>query len=83
LRSDILLAPHHGSNTSSSLLFLKKVRPQACIISARGAHFGFPHPKTLERLRKIGCKVLRIDRCGAVRCRAGPNLLEISTFLGK
>lgn len=34
LRSDILLAPHHGSATSSSLPFMQAVNPQAVIVSS-------------------------------------------------
>ena len=34
LRSDILLAPHHGSATSSSSIFMQDVTPQAVIVSS-------------------------------------------------
>ncbi len=43
LRSDILIAPHHGSKTSSSDKFLQKVRPKFVIISS-GYKNRFKHP---------------------------------------
>ena len=78
----ILLSPHHGSNSSSTKKFLAKVQPRVCVISSgQGNYFGFPHEQTLERLQNIGCRVIRIDRSGAVQCAVGPNRFEISTFL--
>jgi competence protein ComEC len=84
LKSDILLSPHHGSKSSSSREFLRMVRPQVCIISSgEGNFFGFPHQKTLESLRDIGCRVIRIDKAGAVQCRVGGKKFDISTFVKK
>lgn len=82
LRSDIMLAPHHGSKGSSTRQFLRMVRPEICVISSgRGNYFGFPHTQTLERLKEIGCKVIRINQKGAVQLSMGQDGFEISTFL--
>ena len=82
LESDILLSPHHGSQSSSTKEFLRKVRPRICVISSgEGNFFGFPHEQTLRRLRDIGCRVIRIDRAGAVKFTTGPGQFEIRTFL--
>ena len=43
LEADWLLAPHHGSNTSSSAAFLDTVDPDCLLISA-GAYNRFDHP---------------------------------------
>lgn len=68
LRADVLVAPHHGSQTSLSPEFLKAVGPEWVIISAgRFNRFGFPHPKVLERLGWAGVKVWRTDLQGAFR----------------
>ena len=82
LKSDILLSPHHGSKSSSSIEFLQMVRPGICVISSgEGNFFGFPHEQTISRLRDIGCRIIRIDRAGAVKCTVGPNKFEIRTFV--
>lgn len=82
LRSDILLAPHHGSRYSCSKAFLQRVRPQTCIISSgHGNYFGFPHPETLHRIRAAGSQVVRIDQVGAVQLWLGPNRFEGRSFL--
>ncbi|KPK30344.1 MAG: hypothetical protein AMK69_03615 [Nitrospira bacterium SG8_3] len=82
LKSDILLAPHHGSRYSCSKAFLQMVRPQTCIISSgHGNYLGFPHSETLKRLRSGGSQVLRIDQVGAVQLSLGPNRFDVRTFL--
>ncbi len=82
LKSDILLAPHHGSRNSCSKAFLQMVRPQTCIISSGyGNYLGFPHSETLKRLTSVGSQVLRIDQVGAVQLALGPNRFEGRSFL--
>lgn len=81
LRSDVLLAGHHGSKTSCSRPFLEMVRPRICVISSgRGNSAGFPHRSTLERLKDIGCRVIRIDQSGAVTISLGKEKFEIKTY---
>jgi competence protein ComEC len=82
LKSDILLVPHHGSNHSCSKPFLEMVKPDISVISSgSGNYFGFPHPETMEKLKKIGSRIIRTDTVGAVRISAGENRLEIKTFI--
>jgi len=82
LKSDVLLSPHHGSKSSSTREFLRTVQPSICVISSgKNNFFGFPHQQTLQRVRDMGCKVIRIDQAGAVRFSVGPELFEVSTFL--
>ena len=67
LKSSILKAGHHGSNTSSSLPFLKTVAPEAAIISL-GANndYHHPHPSILKRYGEAKIKVYRTDTDGTV-----------------
>lgn len=67
LKSSILKAGHHGSNTSSSLPFLKAVAPEAAIISL-GANndYHHPHPSILKRYGEAKIKVYRTDTDGTV-----------------
>lgn len=52
LQADVLIAPHHGSKTSSSLSFLRAVKPKWVLIPAGYRNsFGHPHEKVLARYR--------------------------------
>ena len=78
LQSHILLASHHGSKSSSTELFLKMVKPEICVISCgKGNRFGFPHTEALKRLEDADCKIIRIDRVGAVEITAEENGFKI------
>ena len=69
-RHDILLAPHHGSRTSSTGYFLDALQPEWVLIPAgAGNRFGFPHRETLERYRSRGIKAVSVSDCGALRLR--------------
>jgi competence protein ComEC len=50
LQADLLKAPHHGSRTSSTDAFLRRVSPRFTVFSAgAGNRFGFPHPDVVAR----------------------------------
>lgn len=54
LRANVLLAPHHGSRTSSSADFLAAVGPAAIVISAGADNrFGHPHPETMASYARL------------------------------
>jgi competence protein ComEC len=68
LRSTVLLAPHHGSKTSSTPEFLAAVQPEVVVIQvAYRSRFGHPHPSVLARYLSSVPTVLRTDYCGAWR----------------
>lgn len=55
LQSDVLLVPHHGSNTSSHHLFLDTVKPQWALLSSGYLNrFNMPHADVLERFSDAG-----------------------------
>ncbi len=82
LKSDILLAPHHGSKNSSTGPFLEAVRPEICVISSgKGNRFGFPHTETIKRLEDEGCEIIRIDQSGSVRFIISEKEYKVRTFL--
>lgn len=67
LRSDVLLVGHHGSKSSTSVAFLKKVNPQYAVIqSGKGNKYGHPTQTIIKRLQKQGVKVYRNDTQGTV-----------------
>jgi competence protein ComEC len=80
LESSVLVAPHHGSGTSSSDEFLGAVQPRAVLISCAG-RAGLPHAQILERYAKLGLPVYRTDKNGAVRLTTDGRRLAIETFV--
>jgi competence protein ComEC len=67
LAADILVVPHHGSNTSSSEALIAAVSPRWAIAQAGYRNrFGHPTQKVLGRYREAGIEVLRTDLSGAV-----------------
>jgi competence protein ComEC len=67
LRAEVLVVAHHGSRHGSSAAFLAGVQPRWALVSAgRRNPFGHPHPEVLERLDRVGARVLRTDEMGSV-----------------
>jgi competence protein ComEC len=67
LRADVLLAPHHGSGTSSTSAFVGAVRPaHAVFTTGYRNRFGHPKPDVVARYLATGAAVWRTDRDGAV-----------------
>ena len=69
--SDVLIAPHHGSHTSSTGAFLDATQPAVAVFQA-GYHnrFGHPAPDVLQRYRERGIRLLASPACGAWRWEA-------------
>ncbi len=68
LKSDILVAPHHGSRHSSSQPFVDAVAPSHVVYSAGYRNrFDFPRPETIARYETVNASQWRTDRSGALR----------------
>jgi competence protein ComEC len=64
---DVLQVGHHGSETSSSYIFLNAVLPEIGVISVgEGNSYGHPHEAALSRLRDADVDVYRTDLQGDV-----------------
>lgn len=79
LRSEILKVAHHGSKTSSSEEFLRKVDPRLGVITVGENDFGHPHFETLSALEKYDIKVLRTDRDGDVKILSDQDQYKVLT----
>ena len=67
---DVLKVGHHGSSSSTSAGFLRRVNPRFAVISCEtGNSYGHPHRETLEKLKNSGVTVYRTDINGTVTCR--------------
>jgi DNA internalization-related competence protein ComEC/Rec2 len=80
LQSDVLLVGHHGSKSSTSLDFLKKVKPQYAIIqSGKENKYGHPHTVTLKLLKAQGIKIYRNDLNGTIEVTSDGARLQITS----
>jgi len=67
ISADVIKVPHHGSKTSSSESFIKKVNPSVAVVSSGFANpFGMPGGDVTERYVKAGATIYRTDMNGAV-----------------
>ena len=81
LHSDILLAPHHGSKTSSTLSFIAAVSPQVVVISSKYKNqWGFPHPQVLDNYASVKAKVLNTAYDGEVVLSFSENQYSLKSY---
>ena len=80
LSATVLKAPHHGSETSSSYVFLREVMPQYVVISVgEGNSYGHPHDDVMSRYRDAGAEVYRTDMQGDVICISDGKTVQFTT----
>lgn len=65
--ADVLKVGHHGSHTSTSEEFLKRVNPSIAIISCgKNNSYGHPHDTTVSLLERRNIKIYRTDELGNI-----------------
>ncbi len=82
LRSEVLVAPHHGSRSSSTAAFIAQVAPDIVLIPAGHRNrYGFPHPTVSQRYRQSGAQQWLSGAAGALQLRLGDARagLQVST----
>jgi len=82
IKSQVLKSPHHGSLSSSSMEFLKKVSPKIIVISVGERNlYGFPNPEILKRYEEISAEVYRTDTHGAIEISSdGYTISTLTAF---
>lgn len=80
-KSDLLKIAHHGSKTSSTGGFLKVIKPDIAVISVGENNiYGVPDEEVLDRLEKIGAKIYRTDKNGAVTASFSENSIKVTGY---
>lgn len=75
IQADVMLVPHHGSKTSSTIEFIKAVNPQTAINSS-GQFNPFKHPaETIKkRYQTLGIPMLDTQSSGLISLTTFPEL---------
>ncbi|MFT5044867.1 MAG: competence protein ComEC [Porticoccaceae bacterium] len=75
---NLLVAPHHGSNSSSGSVLLSRLRPDNVVFSAGFLNrYGFPHDDVQLRYKLMGTKQYITGTHGAVAFSFGPTGLLV------
>lgn len=78
---DVVLAPHHGSKSSSSAAFVSHVAPGHLVFSRGYANqFGHPVEAVLQRYRKAQSQIWDTALHGQVRVTAVNGQLEVQSY---
>lgn len=65
---DIIKIGHHGSSTSTSMEFLKFIKPEEAIISVgRNNYYGHPNKEVIYNLKSLNIKIRRTDIEGTIQ----------------
>jgi competence protein ComEC len=66
--ADVLIAPHHGSHSSSTQALVNRLQPAHVLFAAGYRNrYGHPHADVVARYRRQGSVIHRSDRDGLVR----------------
>lgn len=82
---DIYKVAHHGSKTSSTEDWIRKIQPRYALISVGEKNrYGHPSQEVIDRLQKIGTQIFRTDKLGAVTVRIDEDKMQfVSMFQRK
>ncbi|MCL9782308.1 DNA internalization-related competence protein ComEC/Rec2 [Vibrio sp. S4M6] len=81
LASDILIVPHHGSDSSSTSQFVALVKPSVAIASlAKGNRWKLPNSSVVGRYQDLGATWLDTGENGQISIEIINNIFKISTY---
>ena len=81
LSSDVVLAPHHGSDTSSRLSWVRATGAEIVVFSAPyDNHWGFPKTGAFGRWRSIGATSYCTGTSGALRVSFGSSARKVQEW---
>lgn len=79
LTADVLKVGHHGSDSSTSYVFLREVMPRYAVISVGNNSYGHPTEAVLSRLRDAHVQLYRTDLQGDIIAASDGNNITITT----
>jgi len=81
LFTSLLVAPHHGSKSSSSLDFIAATLPDYVVFTAGYRNrFGHPREEVLQRYANSGAELLRSDEDGAILVEMNAQGLQVERY---
>ncbi len=81
LPTTLLVAPHHGSRSSSGAAFVKAVAPKYVIFtSGYRNRFRHPHPEVVRRYQAQGTHILRSDLDGAITIDLDASTIRLDVY---
>jgi competence protein ComEC len=81
LKANILIAPHHGSQTSSTSAFVAAVNPSHVVFTAGfNNRWGFPHKDVTARYQAINSVILNTGEHGRVRLTITNDQITYSRY---
>ncbi|MBQ0794911.1 DNA internalization-related competence protein ComEC/Rec2 [Zhongshania sp.] len=83
LSANLLIAPHHGSNTSSSSEFIRSVAPAEVVFSAgHNNHYGHPTAAVTQRYQRFGARCWSTAYHGSMRFKLANSAATIDQIWG-
>lgn len=81
LAADVLVAPHHGSKTSSTAPFVTAVAARHALFSVGYRNrWGFPHPEVVTRYRTTGAALHETAAEGALTVRLATDGVRVESW---
>jgi competence protein ComEC len=79
--AEVLVAPHHGSRTSSTPGFVERVRPRYVLFPVGYRNrYGHPHPRVAERYRSQGARLYDSPTGGALEVRFDREGIAVTRY---
>lgn len=81
INTDIVVVPHHGSNTSSIMPFVTMLSPDVAIASvAKGGRWSLPSQKVIQRYESAGARWLATGDDGQITVEFYPNYTQVDAL---
>ena len=81
LPATLLVVPHHGSKTSSTIEFVATTLPDYAVFTAGYRnHFGHPRAEVVQRYADSGAELLRSDEDGAILVEMSAQGIQVERY---